>query len=60
MYIIRRWDSSRYEIISEAERLAAECRAGKNSAFATSRRIIGGFVEGTLQTVEEFLEIHNS
>ena len=58
--IVRKWDSRNVEVITREEWEAAEKIAGKNSAFAETRKIIFGKVEDTGMDVSQYIRYRNA
>ena len=58
--IVRKWDSRNVEVITREEWEAAEKKAGKNSAFAETRKIIFGQVEDTGMDVSQYIRYRNA
>lgn len=58
-FVVREHDSSIWRVITNEEREKAEIKAGPNSAFAAARRIYEGKIEGSDQTVDAFMRLHN-
>ena len=58
--IVRKWDSRNVEVITREEWEAAEKKAGKNSAFAETRKIIFRQVEDTGMDVSQYIRYRNA